>query len=334
MLSDAFQRLAQQSASELQRMRDRFAAHVAGHDAVEFDEPGGLIVYSSQARPIFVARAVLLAKLNSDLGVFGWWWHGRATWTGSGPFDEIVLVGDREQVDEFHIDALTVTSESDAFALAELAGVLAGAQGVMYTRNGREISFWTLFDGTDLPSPGTPEESPSFPPPPTASLPPDAGRYSITEPPPRVGTRHSHPSPPRTSSPPQQRTSSPPPARGSVPPPRPSGGTLPPHSRRTNAEAHATREAYARIADLAMEAARLASPDGATQAIVTATIEAGAVAVNLVALASGRLMVIEAPDDLVAAVTAFANDGATHWRRLVARVADDDRGFSFDVELQ
>jgi hypothetical protein len=296
-------------------MRERYAARVAGHDAVEFDGQAARVVYRVEGRPIWAARAVLLAKLNCDLHMYGWWWHGRPTWTGSGPFEEIVRAGEIDNVMEFRTDALPVTSEDEAFALAELGGALAGASGVSFTRSGRDLSFWALYDGPDVrasdrpPPPRTTPVSPfhSVRPPPET-----AGRYSITEPPPPVNSP-------------------------SQPPPR---SQRAPTSDRPPNSGGPTREAWARIADLAMGAAREAYP-GVRQAVVVASVDpAGGrrIAVHLVALAMGKLVAVDVPRDLVEALAKIASDaahaGVPRWKRLAARIADDEHGFSFEIETR
>ncbi len=356
MLSEAFRKLSRRSEPDVQAMRERFAAHVAGHDAVEFDGTTGNAEYKSRGRTIWRARAMLLAKLNADLHLFGWWWHGLATWTGSGPLDEIVRAGDRESVAEFHTDALSVSDDDEAFALAELAGAISEAHGVSFTRTGAELTFWALFDvpeASRAPSsrpparatPTSPQRSVRPPPP---SFPPEegAGRYSITEPPPAMTSSSSRPPlPPRPAagSIPPRPSAAP---RGSRMPELPVGSPVPtsvrPHEAAVRPVAP-TREAFSKITDLAMEAARAAQPEGVRQVLVVASVDPQGggrrLAVHLVALAhSGKMVSIDVPRELVNAITKMAADaaqaGTPRWKRLVARIADDERGFSFEIEMR
>lgn len=350
MLSESFRKLARRSEPDVQAMRDRFAAHVAGHDAVDFDVATGKVEYKARGRAVWRARAVLLAKLNVELHVFGWWWHGLATWTGSGPLDEIVRAGDREGVTEFHIDAMPIAEEDEAFALAELAGALSEAHGVSFTRTANELAFWVLFDTADsLPPPRSSRPparaTPTSPygsvrPAPPPSFPPEegAGRYSITEPPPGIA--------PVSSRPPARS------ARGSMPPKVPRAPRMPelpstaPVSMRPPDGARPSppsREAFSRIADLSIEAARAAHPEGVRQVLVVASVDPQGggrrLAVHLVALAhDGKMVNVDVPRELVNAITKLATDaaqtGATRWKRLVARIADDAHGFSFEIEMR
>lgn len=178
-LGEPLRRLMAMHEREVARMRERFAARVRGHDAVEHSGSEKLASFRRGSDPVWTARAEPLASFVSDLGVLRWWWHGRIGQTPSR-LDTIVAEGQTYDVEELAHSAASVESLQNADSISAMAAYLAGAEGLLRLERGQDWDFYALYDAPGaritVPAPAVP----------STSSPPPAARAAMSLPPPPV----------------------------------------------------------------------------------------------------------------------------------------------------
>ena len=129
----------------IQRMLTAHASSVAGHDRVQYEEPGFVTYYRGDL-PLARYRYEVLATFDAETRVFRWGWADTA---GSGPksVDAIYREGQESQLPALATDQLHDVWEADAERLIGLGAHLSSARGIVRcTRDGR-IAWLALFAG-------------------------------------------------------------------------------------------------------------------------------------------------------------------------------------------
>jgi hypothetical protein len=177
-LGAAFRRLATFHEADVARLRERFAARVAGHDAVQHSPDEGLVTFRHGSDALWTARAVPMGRFVGDTGLLRWWWHGQLA-ASKSRLDPIVAEGQRYGIEELTRGSVQTESLETSEVVCFLAAHLAKADGLLGVQQGEDWSFFALYDAAGA--------SISIAPPPIpSSLPPAAHASRTLAPPPAL----------------------------------------------------------------------------------------------------------------------------------------------------
>jgi hypothetical protein len=130
---------------DVQRMGQRLAGRVLGHDAMQHSATERRVTYSRGKRALWTARAEPLARFAGGRGILRWWWHGTLG-SSRSTLDDIVSEGQRHGVEELIRDSVQTESLQTSEALCALAAHLAAADGLLRVDEGDDASFFALYD--------------------------------------------------------------------------------------------------------------------------------------------------------------------------------------------
>jgi len=153
-LSNKFRRLALLMEPDVQRMLERHAQRVAGHDGVRYDERANVVTYTRQGSVLAQPRAERIGEWSRDLAVFKWWFTGiKFGEHAHKRLDVAYREGEQFGMSELTTETLTVETAADADTVAHVAAQLARADGVLRATQGDRVIFFALFDskGSDAP---------------------------------------------------------------------------------------------------------------------------------------------------------------------------------------
>lgn len=366
-LSEKFRRLALLMEPDVQRMVERHAQRVSGHDAARFDDRNGIVSYQRQGALLWQPRAEKIGEWSNELALFRWYWYGVRF--GEGPHRRLDIVhreGENYGLIELVTDAVNIESEVDAQALAQLAAQLARADGVLRIKHPDRVLFFALYDGKASEAPrgdtlrdtavnqgsqrpewmtNDPHDQPTDAPMQfRAAAVGQARGFSIAPPQRRDSSMSMRPGGSRTMPPVRPLEVStddgydaipaaPPPLpripMSSVPPPPPLPVREP------------ARELFMPVAQAALGDVAATVPEFA-QALVVLRVESaqgkGRFFVQLVALDSeGDLIALDPSRGLLDAAAKFiaddARDGNGRWNKLAARLRKTERGASVDLDV-
>jgi hypothetical protein len=320
-LSNKFQRLAVLMEPDVQRLRERHAQRVAGHDGVRFDDRTNLVTYSRQGSVTVQMRAEKIGDWAADIALFRWWFVGiKFGEHAHRRLDVAFREGEQYGLPELTTEAIKIDSAADAETVAYLAAQLSRADGVLRATHGDRIVYFALFEVKPSDAPGR-RESFSVAPPHAHEQPSlRPGAASRTMPPRALEVSSDDgfdiPPPPRAPA-----ISQPPPNH---PPVRePARGIFMPLAQTA-------------LGDVA------ASVPGFGQALLVVRVETsngkGRFFVQLVALnGNGDLIALDPSRALLDAagrmIADDARDGNGRWHKLAARLRPTERGASVDLDV-
>jgi hypothetical protein len=171
-LGGSFRRLLTLHEHDVARMRERFAARVAGHDAVRHSPTERLVTFTVGEKTLWTARAEPMARFAGDMGLMRWWWHGKLG-NARSRLDDIVAEGQRYGVEELTKDSVQTETLDASDTLCALATHLAGADAMLRLDDGEDAAFFALYDaaGSHMTIPAPPISMRSLTPPPHPSRP-------------------------------------------------------------------------------------------------------------------------------------------------------------------
>jgi hypothetical protein len=314
---------------QIQELEATHAERSAGHDDVVLDAVNQSILYLRGNEPVWRARAELVGRFEPDLGMFRWWWVGRAT-MGTERMDAAYAEGQKRELAAFSQKQLLLEDAREARQLALLAALFAKADG-LFERPGvgaaqGTTEYWALWDtwygGRARPSLSVSTDTPS------SSIPvPRAPSV------PKILEADDEPRPSSVPPPvlfPGTLASISPPAFATMPPPSPV--TIPPPS--ATGVAHPSTS----VASLVGAALSRSGVSDYQQALLIVSVDAqGGKArffAQLVALAGGELVAVDTTRELLTAsgtlVARAAKPGAPPPRRITLRFV---RGPTGEPEL-
>lgn len=330
-LSNKFRRLALLMEPDVQRMIEKHAQRVAGHDHVRFDERSGLVTFSRQGSVLSQPRAEKIGEWVPELALFRWWFVGiKFGEHAHRRLDVAYREGEQYGMPELTTETIALESASEADTVAFLAAQLARVDGVLRATQGEKVVYFALFDQKPSDAPRAPElrdtnvNSPSQRP---AWM--SGDRFSVA--PPQIHER--------TSLRPGSRT---------MPPLSPievssdDGFDIPKAPRAPSLPVREpSREIFMPVAQTALGDIAAAVP-GFAQALVVVRVETtaskGRFFVQLVAVDhEGDLIALDPSRALLEAagrmIADDARDGNGRWHKLAARLKPTERGASVDLDV-
>lgn len=153
-LSNKFRRLALLMEPDVQRLLERHAQRIAGHDAVRFDDRANVVSYQRGGALLWQPRAEKIGEWSNELALFRWYWTGMRF--GEGPHRRLDIVhreGENYGLLELTTDPINVDSELDADQVSFLAAQLARADGVLRVPQPDRVLYYALYDGKPSEAP-------------------------------------------------------------------------------------------------------------------------------------------------------------------------------------
>jgi hypothetical protein len=153
-LSNKFHRLALLMEPDVQRMLDKHAQRIAGHDGARFDDLRGVVSYQRQGALLWQPRAEKIGEWSNELALFRWYWYG-VKW-GEHQHRRLDVVhreGENYGLVELTTDSVNADDEREAGLLAHLAAQLARADGVLRVPQSDRVVFYALYDGKPSEAP-------------------------------------------------------------------------------------------------------------------------------------------------------------------------------------
>jgi hypothetical protein len=126
------------------RMLGEHASAVAGHDRVQYGEPG-LLTYLRGDRPLARYRYEVLATFDHETRVFRWGWAEKDA-AFPKRVDAIYREGQNSQLTTLATEQLHDVWETDAERLVRLGAHLATARGLLRCDVGARTTWLALFD--------------------------------------------------------------------------------------------------------------------------------------------------------------------------------------------
>jgi hypothetical protein len=354
-LSNKLRRLALLVEPDVQKMIEKHAQRVAGHDSVRYDERSNLVTYARQGSVIFQPRAEKIAEYAHELGLFRWWFVGiKFGEHAHRRLDVAYREGEQYGLTELTTESITVDTPTDADTVAFLAAQLARADGVLRATQGEKVIYFALFDNKPSDAPRAPDLRDTSVNSPSQRPPVDTDR-PVNFRPAIVGA----PAKPFSIAPmPRYESTSlrPGSASRSMPPPSPievstdDGFDIPPPPRAPSVPTPAInnipirepkRELFMPFAQTALGDVGASVP-GFGQALLVVRVETsngkGRFFVQLVALdADGDLIALDPSRALLDAAARMiaddARDGNGRWHKLAARLRPTERGASVDLDV-
>jgi len=332
-LSNKFRRLALLMEPDVQRMIEKHAQRVAGHDNVRFDERSGLVTFSRQGSVVSQPRAEKIGEWVPELALFRWWFVGiKFGEHAHRRLDVAYREGEQYGMPELITETITLDSASEADTVAFLAAQLARADGVLRATQGERVVYFALFDQKPSDAPRAPDLR-------------DTSVNSASQRPSWMS------SDPFSVAPPQrhERTSLRP-GSHTMPPVAPievssdDGFDIPRPPRTPSLAApvrEPTREIFMPVAQTALGDIAAAVP-GFGQALVVVRVDTtpgkGRFFVQLVAVDNeGDLIALDPSRALLEAagrmIADDARDGNGRWHKLAARLRPTERGASVDLDV-
>jgi len=155
-LGAGIRRLLALHEADVNRMRQRFAVRVLGHDAVRHSASERRVTFSRGKKALWTARAEPLARFAGGGGLLRWSRH-EALGSSRSPLDDIVTEGQRHGVEELTRDSVRTESLQTSETLCALAAHLAAADGLLRVDEGGDASFFALYDaGAHMTIPAPP----------------------------------------------------------------------------------------------------------------------------------------------------------------------------------
>lgn len=315
-LSNKFQRLAVLMEPDVQKLRDKHAQRVAGHDAVRFDERANVVTYARKGSIVAQLRAEKIGDWSSELALFRWWFIGiKFGEHAHRRLDVAYREGEQYGLTELTTETITVETPNDADTVAYLAAQLSRADGVLRATQGDRVVYFALFDGKPSDAPRAPF---SVAPPRThemTSLRPGAASRTIPPHAIEVSADDGFDIPPA---------------------PRAPSISQPPSPVR-----EPTREIFMPLAQAALGDVAASLPRFG-QALLVVRVESangkGRFFVQLVALDDrGDLVALDPSRGLLDAagrmIADDARSGNGRWHKLVARLRPTDRGAAVDLDV-
>lgn len=357
-ISNKLRRIALLAEPDVQRILERQAQRIAGHEGARFDDRTGTVVFVRGGSPIWQPRAERIGDWVPDIGTFYWWWHGvKFAEHPRSRMDVVYREGESYSLSELTSDSVGAETAEDAELIAHLALQLLRADGLYRARHGDRLSFFALFGAphSEHPRPAasnsrpawmtadaheqpTNSTAPHFKPAVTAA---PKGGWTVA-PPARLSSSERGGSGGRTI-PPIAPLDVLPDTTFDVIPPAPRAYTPPPPVVAVHLPVRdPAREIFMPVAQMALAEVAVSTP-GFGQALLVVRVETGANGkhrffVQLVAKdADGDLVSLDPSRALLDAVTKMigddARDGNGRWSKLAARLRPTARGASVDLDV-
>jgi len=191
---------------EVERMVARQSAAIPRYDETHFDGAQEIATFYENGAVVWRARAEPIGRYSGEFGLFRWWWHGQASHARRARLDRARTEASRYDIQEFTVDHVYVSSDTEAMLVARVAAQLAQAHGVMEKTDEFGTSFVALFVRKNDVSQAQRTSVQAIAPPPSArassrpSIPPPITSLSM----PPVSPPSSLPPPAREIRPPDQ----------------------------------------------------------------------------------------------------------------------------------
>ncbi len=285
----------------------RQAAAIPHFDETHFDGAQEIATFYDNGEIVWRARAEPIGRYSGEFGLFRWWWHGQASHTRRARLDRARTEASRYDIQEFTVDHVYVSSNSEAMLVARVAAQLAQAHGVIEETDQFGTSFVALFERTTDVSHAQRADVQAIAPPSTTIR---SARPSIA--------------------PPVASLSMP-------PPPRPS--SLPPPAREVRPPDQA---AIVPLATLAFAIGASTLNDDLMQVLLVVVVDvADARSRFFISLTGcdlrGDMHSLDATRDLTQAAAGFIGDdlrgGNGRWRKLAVRVTKTPRGGTVEASV-